>query len=64
MRNIADILLFRGDLSPFLAHLTRANEGADAKAQLHEIFAHRTLRAGPTMSDARFFVGLNASGNS
>jgi hypothetical protein len=55
MRDISDILLFRGDISPFLAHLTRALDGADASTRLREILNRRQLRPGPTLvSDARF----------
>lgn len=55
MRNIDDILLFRTDLSPFLAHLTRASSTANAHQNLESILSSRELRAGNAMiSDARF----------
>src|SRR5437867_752155 len=56
MREITDILNFRGDISPFLVHLTRdAKDGRPARDVLHRIIDERRLIAGPsTISDARF----------
>lgn len=67
MRAIADILKFRNDISPFLAHLTRKAtrwEGLDdyrvpAKDVLRTIIEERALRAGKSpFSDARWGIGL------
>ncbi|AER67506.1 hypothetical protein Tlie_1787 [Thermovirga lienii DSM 17291] len=46
MRNITDILFFRGDISPFLVHLTRDHEEMEAKEVLKEILDKRKLVAG------------------
>lgn len=58
MREIEDILWFRGDISPFLAHLTRDIEiegGLTAFRALEKIIQTRTLKCGPTLvSDARY----------
>ena len=55
MRDVDDILLFRGDISPFLAHLTRNLDGQSAEHRLESILQSRELLAGPTeISDARF----------
>lgn len=55
MRDISDILLFRGDISPFLAHLTRNLNGVDAKSRLEKILNDKQLLPGPSLvSDARF----------
>lgn len=55
MRNIEDILLFRGDISPFLAHLTRDLDGMGAEDRLRQILQTLELRAGAShVSDARF----------
>jgi hypothetical protein len=55
MREIADILLFRTDISPFLAHLTRIRDGISAADRLTQILDQRRLLPGPTqVSDARF----------
>jgi len=55
MRNITDILFFRGDISPFLVHLTRDHEEMEAKEVLKEILDKRKLVAGrDSISDVRF----------
>jgi hypothetical protein len=55
MRDISEILLFRGDVSPFLAHLTRILGPLDARARLQRILDERRLIAGTSLvSDARF----------
>ncbi|MEX2384166.1 MAG: hypothetical protein WEB59_06195 [Thermoanaerobaculia bacterium] len=55
MRDIDDILHFRQDISPFLVHLTRAANGADAAAVLRVIVSGKTLKAGETLvSTARY----------
>lgn len=55
MRTVTDILLFRADISPFLAHLTRTFEGVGASARLEQVLSQRQLRPGPSrVSDARF----------
>ena len=55
MREIEDILLFRGDLSPFLVHLTRSHGGLSARTRLRRIFDTRRLVPGNSLvSDARF----------
>jgi hypothetical protein len=56
MRDIDDILNFRGDISPFLVHLTRDTEnGHSAHDVLRRIIDERRLIAGPSMiSDGRF----------
>jgi hypothetical protein len=55
MRDISDILLFRGDISPFLAHLTRTHDGIDAPTRLNSILSQRQLLPGPNpVSDTRF----------
>jgi hypothetical protein len=48
-RDVSDILNFRGDLSPFLVHLTRTFESLDAKKRLRRIIATRTLVAGSAL---------------
>jgi hypothetical protein len=58
MRNIDDILNFRADISPFLVHLTRDQNGQNARSVLEEIIQQRRLVSGTTsVSDARF--GIN-----
>lgn len=61
MRDIDDILHFREDISPFLAHLTRDNQqGLTARQALERIIQMRALVCGPTLvSDARF--GMHTS---
>lgn len=55
MREIGDILRFRQDISPFLAHLTRTFDGTNARTRLEGILQEGQLRAGPSLvSDARF----------
>jgi len=56
MRSIDDILYFRGDISPFLAHLTKArNVAMPASRILTRIIKERRLVAGSTkVSDGRF----------
>lgn len=55
MRSIADILFFRGDLSPFLVHLTRATPTNSASETLKSILTCRFLIPGDdSISDARF----------
>lgn len=55
MRNIDDILLFRGDLSPFLVHLTKRKNDATAGAVLEKIIQERKVLPGNSLvSDIRF----------
>ncbi len=55
MRNINDILYFRQDVAPFLAHLTRRTANRPARQVLEQIIAERQLRSGVSLvSDARF----------
>lgn len=56
MRNIDDILHFRSDISPFLAHLTRRHgEFALAENSMRSILNSCSLKQGSTqVSDARF----------
>jgi hypothetical protein len=60
VRNIKDILLFRTDVSPFLAHLTRAADGQTAHDVLDQILTNRQLVAGPTPISAVRFGGNTA----
>jgi hypothetical protein len=61
MREIEDILLFRGDLSPFLVHLTRNHDGVNARTRLRRILEERQLVPGNSLvSDARFGGFTNA----
>jgi len=54
-REIADVLLFREDFSPFLVHLTRGREGTTASNALSEIIGSRELRSGPSeVSDVKY----------
>ena len=48
-RDISDILYFRGDLSPFLVHLTRTFATASAKKRLRSIVEAHTLVAGDAL---------------
>lgn len=55
MRAVDDILLFREDISPFLAHLTRDLAGTSARGRLEAILEDHQLRPGlSSLSDARF----------
>ncbi len=55
MRNIDDVLLFRGDLPPFLVHLTRRSEDGTADQNLTSILESQTLHYGPApISVARY----------
>lgn len=55
MRNIDDILLFRGDLSPFLVHLTKTKGDEPAGVVLEKIIReHRILPGSSLVSDIRF----------
>lgn len=55
MRVIADILLFRTDISPFLVHMTRVRENVSASDRLEQILDQRQLLPGSSqISDARF----------
>ena len=55
MRNIDDILLLRGDISPFLVHLTRDLDGVVAETRLVSILDSHELRPGDgPVSDARY----------
>jgi hypothetical protein len=61
VRDIKDILLFRTDVSPFLAHLTREADGETAHDRLHRILTDGQLIAGQTpISTVRF--GGNTAG--
>jgi hypothetical protein len=61
MRIIHDILYFRGDISPFLVHLTRDNHGGPAASgALKRIIEQGCLTPGPgEVSDARFGMYTN-----
>lgn len=60
MRNIEDILLFRDDISPFLAHLTKATTQASAKQTLEAILNQKLLIAGSgPVSDIRYGGNTN-----
>ena len=55
MRNIQDILYFRGDISPFLVHLTKDSDELSAKEVLEKILDDRELIAGQDrISDAQY----------
>lgn len=55
MRSIEDILKFRDDISPFLAHLTKRTKEKSAADVLKTILSDKSLRAGDSLvSDARF----------
>lgn len=55
MRNIDDILLFRGDLSPFLVHLTKRADDTTADAILEKIIQDRKILPGNSLvSDVRY----------
>lgn len=57
MRDIQAILRFRGDISPFLVHLTRNVGVTRAEATLKKIIAEKQLIASENeISDARFAV--------
>jgi 3',5'-cyclic AMP phosphodiesterase CpdA len=64
LRDIADILNFREDISPFLVHLTRDIENVlSAHDALMSILHDRQIYAGETYSDARWsipFAEVNA----
>jgi len=57
-RDIKEILQFRTDISPFLVHLTRTRNGADAKNILMKILEERKLKQSgdEKISDARFGI--------
>lgn len=60
MRNIEDILHFRGDISPFLVHLTRDTSGMNAGEVLTKIIDEEQLIAGSgRISDARFAINTS-----
>lgn len=48
-RDVSDILHFRGDISPFLVHLTRTFESMSARRRLRSIIESRTLKAGSSL---------------
>lgn len=55
VRNIEDVLNFRNDISPFLVHLTRANNGVATKDILRQIICSKTLlQSKEKISDVRF----------
>ena len=55
MRDIEDILLFRDDISPFLAHLTKATAKVSASQTLEAILHQKLLIAGGgPVSDIRY----------
>ncbi|MDD5164919.1 MAG: hypothetical protein PHG25_00045 [Candidatus Pacebacteria bacterium] len=57
MRTIDDILNFRGDIPPFLVHLTRDFEDMNAKARLNKILEEQKLRPSDNkISDAKFGI--------
>jgi len=61
-RDINDVLIFRGDISPFLVHITRdkqvgTNVVMPAATVLRKIIRNKQLIAGDdAMSDSRFFI--------
>ncbi len=56
-RDINEILQFRTDISPFLVHLTRAQNGMNANNVLMKIITERKLKqSGRKISDARFGI--------
>ncbi|MCD9026606.1 hypothetical protein LDO26_00050 [Luteimonas sp. BDR2-5] len=55
MRSIDDILLFRGDISPFLVHLTKRTQQSSASDVLERIIRDRKVKPGASLvSDIRF----------
>jgi hypothetical protein len=55
MRSIEDILKFRGDISPFLVHLTRRTEEMTAAEILRKIIGDKRIAPGAALvSDLRF----------
>jgi hypothetical protein len=55
MRDIADVLHFREDISPFVVHLTRAQGDFSARENLQSIIRDRAFRPGDAeVSDVRF----------
>lgn len=56
MRSIEDILHFRSDISPFLAHLTRDREEITAKEALHSILEQQSLVVGSEAISAAQYV--------
>jgi len=63
MRNIDDVLHFRQDIAPFLAHLTRGTPQNSAATVLEQIIRSRVLRSGGALvSDAKY--GGNTNGMS
>ena len=61
-RNIEDVLYFRDDISPFLAHLTRDRDGElDARSALEQIIRDGVLKPSvEPISDAKY--GIRTSG--
>src|SRR5947209_6069355 len=60
MRPIDDILKFRGDIPPFLVHLTRNLDNVTAKERLRSILNQGQLHASERqISDARFGTFTN-----
>lgn len=56
-RTIDEILHFRSDISPFLAHLTREREEISAKNALHSILEQRSLVVGSeSISAAQYAI--------
>lgn len=55
MRKIDDILLFRGDISPFLVHMTKKNGETSAKLILEKIISEKRVMPGRAeVSDVRY----------
>src|SRR5688500_16087123 len=55
MRDIDDILMFRGDISPFLVHLTKRTVQVTAAEALRQIINDRKVKPGASLvSDIRF----------
>lgn len=55
MRKIDDILLFRGDISPFLVHMTKKSDTLSAMQVLEKIIKEKVVRPGRAeVSDIRY----------
>lgn len=63
MRSIDDILKFRGDISPFLVHLTRRTEEMTAAATLRKIIDDKHLAPGVALVSDLRFGGVDIRGN-
>ncbi|USX25254.1 hypothetical protein NHH73_21985 [Oxalobacteraceae bacterium OTU3CINTB1] len=55
MRKIDDILLFRGDISPFLVHMTKKSGDSSARLILEKIISEKMVKPGRAeVSDIRY----------